>query len=207
VDAKAFGRDLQDPTSKGDYEDPLYEVEYPDNTTTPAELYQQRVGIIMDDSEELEDCPPTEGTPSLISDITTEASSSSPPWPLRPPETVSPHGLVDTRLLAKTPPPLPPRKLMSGESKAGSDPNDTGPKGKLILPLAEPSRIITNVNEIAESPTRSTQQSQDSPTPLPSRSRASTAGSANLSPVEILAVIQGSEIKRKPVTPRGSEDG
>jgi hypothetical protein len=202
VDAEAFGRDLRDPTSKGDYEDPLYEVEYPDDTKTLAELYQQRVGIIMEDNEELEDCPPIERIPSLISDITTGTSSSSLPLPPQPLETGSLQGLVGSKLPVKTAPPLPPRKPISGELKVGTDSNNTGLKGKSIFSLAEPSRIITNTSEITESPTSSIQRSQDSPILLPSRPRASTAGS----PVEILVAIQGSEIKRKPVTPKGSGD-
>lgn len=206
VDAEAFGRDLREPTSKGDYEDPLYEVEYPDHTTTTAELDQQRVGIIMEDNEELEDCPPIEGISSLISDITTGSSSSSPPLPPRPQENVGPQGLVGSKLPIKTAPPLPPRKPISGEPQAGSGSNDTSFKGKSILPLTEPSRIITNASDITESPTRSTQRGQDSPVMLPSRSRASTTGSANLSPIEILVANQGSEIKRKPVTPKSSGD-
>jgi len=196
VNAETFGRDLQDPPSKLDYEDPLYEVEYPDDATTAVELDQQLVGIIMEDNEELEDCPPIEAIPSLLSDIRTGTSSSS----------LESAGLVGSRLPVDIAPPLPPRKPVSGEPKVGSDSNDIGFKGKSILTSAEPSRIITNATEITESPTRSTQRSQDSPVLLPSRPRASTTGSANLSPVEILVASQGSEIKRKPVTPKGSGD-
>jgi len=196
VDADTFRMEIQPPTSMDDYEDPLYEVEYPDEILLPPDTDQQHVGIIMEDNEELEGSPIT--TPSLVSDGLSESTWSAQTGPPLPP-----RNPISTELSSESPvtspststaPALPPRKAASVEYKAGShsvsgceDPGTT----KLATALPSISPLVTSPTSVTGSPNTYTASIDGA---IPARSRASTVGSVNSNP-DVATLV-----KRKPVT-------
>lgn len=196
VSADAFIKDIQPPTSMDDYEDPLYEVEYPDELLSPPDLDQQRVGIVMEDNEdndELEGSPIT--TPSLVSDFFTETATTSrtaPPLPPRSAVADIPDGSPVKPSPTKVAPPLPPRNA-AAESKAGTGSSSGSEDPSLKRkpgPVSPTSPIAGRTNSMSESAVTYTSPIEGA---IPTRSRASTVGSTNSNPGV------ATQFKRKPV--------
>lgn len=200
VATDAFVKDIQAPASMDDYEDPLYEVEYPEELLSPPDLDTQRVGIVMEDNEELEGSPIA--TPSLISDFTAETATSSRTAPPLPPRnSVSTDVLEDSPVKSsptKTAPSLPPRnplpesRIVTG-SGSGSEESPIKRKPAQISPA---SPIAAGASNITQSPVTYASPIE---AVIPTRARASTTGSISSNP------DVATQLKRKPVT-KTSED-
>lgn len=195
VVADAFVKDIQGPASMDDYEDPLYEVEYPDELLSQPDIDQQRIGIVMEDNEELEGSPIT--TPSLMSDFTTETATSSKTAPPLPPRNPVPTDILEDSPVkptsAKAVPLLPPRNPVP-ENKVISGPgsgSEESPIKRKAAPISPTSPTAADTSSMTQSPVTYASPTEGA---IPTRSRASTVGSIN-SNSDV-----ATQLKRKPVT-------